>query len=80
MQHYQPTGVCSRQINFKLEDGLVRSVSFTGGCPGNLAGIAQLVEGLPAKVVIEKLSGIHCSDKATSCPDQLAKALQNALS
>ena len=80
MQHYRPAGVCSRQIDFKLEDGIVRSVSFIGGCPGNLAGIAQLVEGLPAKAVIEKLSGIHCGDKETSCPDQLAKALQIALS
>ena len=79
MQHYRPAGVCSRQIDFKLEDGIVRSVSFIGGCPGNLAGIAQLVEGLPAKTVIEKLSGIHCGDKETSCPDQLAKALQSAL-
>lgn len=79
MQHYRPTGVCSRQIDFKLEDGIVRSVSFIGGCPGNLAGIAQLVEGLPAKTVIEKLAGIHCGDKETSCPDQLAKALQSAL-
>lgn len=80
MQHYIPSGVCSKQIDFSIENGLVRSVSFTGGCSGNLAGIAKLIEGMPAKVVIQKLSGVRCGDKATSCPDQLAKALKSALS
>lgn len=80
MQHYIPSGVCSKQIDFAIENGLVRSVSFTGGCPGNLAGIAKLIEGMPAEVVIQKLSGIQCGDKATSCPDQLAQALRSALS
>ena len=80
MQHYIPSGVCSNQIDFAIENDLVRSVSFIGGCHGNLAGISKLIEGMPAEVVIQKLSGIRCGDKATSCPDQLAQALKSALS
>ena len=80
MQHYIPSGVCSKQIDFAIENGLVRSVSFTGGCSGNLAGISKLIEGMPVEVVIQRLAGIRCGDKATSCPDQLAQALKSALS
>lgn len=70
------TGTCSRQIDVLLEDGIVRSVSFTGGCHGNTQGIAALVRGMRAVDVIARLEGIDCKGKGTSCPDQLAKALR----
>ncbi len=76
---YTTQGVCSRFIDFDLEDGIVKNVVFTGGCNGNLKGIGALVEGLPAEEVIKRLSGTKCGMKNTSCPDQLSKALQAAL-
>ncbi len=76
---YTTTGTCSRFIDFDLEDGIVKNIVFTGGCNGNLKGISALVEGLDAKEAIKKLSGITCGFKPTSCPDQLAKALEAAL-
>lgn len=72
---YQPKGVCSRKMRIDVEDGVVRSLEVTAGCDGNLQGIAKLVEGMPVEEVIRRLSGIRCGGKATSCPDQLAKAL-----
>jgi uncharacterized protein (TIGR03905 family) len=75
MKNYKTTGVCSSQIDFKVEDGIVKNVTFHGGCEGNLQGVSQLVEGLTVKQVIAKLDGITCGRKSTSCPDQLAKAL-----
>ena len=81
MEHvtFTPKGVCSIQIDFDLEDGIVKNVVFTGGCNGNLKGIAALVEGQPAEDVIKRLTGTKCGFKPTSCPDQLAKALEAAL-
>lgn len=76
---YAPTGVCSSRIDLELEDGVIRSVSFTGGCNGNLQGISRLVTGMPAQEAIERLQGIQCGWKPTSCPDQLSKALTAAL-
>lgn len=76
---YEPTGVCSTKIDLELEDGIIRSVAFTGGCNGNLKGISSLLEGMDAQVAIEKLRGIQCGWKPTSCPDQLSKALREAL-
>lgn len=76
---YTTQGTCSRFIDFDLEDGMVKNVVFTGGCNGNLKGIAQLVEGMPAEEVIKRLTGTKCGFKPTSCPDQLAKALEAAL-
>lgn len=76
---YAPTGVCSSQIDLELEDGVIRSVAFTGGCNGNLQGISRLVTGMPAQEAIERLQGIQCGWKPTSCPDQLSKALTEAL-
>ena len=76
---YTTRGTCSRKINFDLEDGIVKNVSFEGGCNGNLKGISALVEGKPAEEVITAVSGIICGFKSTSCPDQLAKALKEAL-
>lgn len=76
---YRPTGVCSTMIDLELEDGVIQSVQFTGGCNGNLQGISRLVAGMSAQEAIEKLQGIRCGWKPTSCPDQLSKALTAAL-
>ncbi|MBR6314720.1 MAG: TIGR03905 family TSCPD domain-containing protein [Clostridia bacterium] len=76
---YQPSGVCSRGITFELEDGKVHNVRFYGGCAGNTAGISALVEGMTPQEVEKRLSGIRCGFKPTSCPDQLAKALRQAM-
>ncbi|MBS7401575.1 MAG: TIGR03905 family TSCPD domain-containing protein [Eubacteriales bacterium] len=78
--NYQPKGVCSMQIRFMLdEDDVVHNVEFIGGCPGNTVGIATLAEGQNAQQLIAKLKGIDCRGRGTSCPDQLAKALTQAL-
>lgn len=76
---FTPCGVCSRQIDVEVDDGIVKSVRFTGGCHGNTQGIAALVEGLRAEAVIDRLKGIDCKGKGTSCPDQLARALEQAV-
>ncbi len=77
--HFTPKGVCSRGIDIELEEGVIRSVHFQGGCAGNTQGVAALVKGMTAKEAIDRLSGIRCGFKSTSCPDQLAKALAEAL-
>ena len=76
---YRTRGTCSSRIDFEIENGLVTSVVYSGGCNGNLQGISRLVTGRPVEEVIEKLQGIRCGMKDTSCPDQLAKALTLAL-
>lgn len=76
---YKTRGVCSREISFEMENGIVKNVSFYGGCNGNLKGIAALVEGKKAEEIIPLIKGIKCGFKPTSCPDQLANALQEAL-
>ena len=76
---YKNKGTCSTEINFEIEDGKVTSVSFTGGCNGNLKGISALVEGMEVRDVISRLEGTTCGFKSTSCPDQLAKALKETL-
>ena len=77
--HYQynTSGTCSRLIDIEInpESGVIEDVRFTGGCHGNLQGIGALVKGLKPEQVIERLKGIKCGNKATSCPDQLACAL-----
>lgn len=73
---YKPEGVCSREMIFDIEGDIVRSVKIIGGCAGNTVGISSLVKGMRIKEVIEKLKGIPCGYKGTSCPDQLAKALE----
>ena len=77
--HFTPRGVCSRGIDITLEDHVIREVRFSGGCAGNTQGVAALVVGMTAEEAIERLSGIRCGFKPTSCPDQLAKALAEAL-
>ena len=76
---YRTQGTCARSISFDLEDGIVKNISFNGGCNGNLKGISALAEGKSAEEVIATLSGIRCGFKSTSCPDQLARALKEAL-
>lgn len=76
---YQTSGTCSRQIDFELEEGIIRSVRFTGGCQGNTSGVASLLCGMRAEEAIARLAGIDCKGRGTSCPDQLARALREAL-
>lgn len=74
---YTTSGVCSRMIDIEVEDGIVKHVEFNGGCSGNTQGVARLVEGMAVEEAIKRLSGIRCGFKSTSCPDQLARALQS---
>lgn len=76
---YKTKGVCSQQMNVKLDHGVIQKVEIIGGCSGNTQGISRLVEGMQAQEAVERLQGIRCGYKATSCPDQLSKALQIAL-
>ncbi|MBR2832136.1 MAG: TIGR03905 family TSCPD domain-containing protein [Oscillospiraceae bacterium] len=76
---YATRGTCARQIDVEVRDGIVTSVRFHGGCPGNLQGVARLVEGMPAEDVIARLRGIRCGFKPTSCPDQLTYAIEQAM-
>lgn len=81
MKHftYQTQGTCSRLINLTLnDDNTIADVQFVGGCNGNLKGICSLIKGQKADNVIARLKGILCGGKTTSCPDQLAKALEEA--
>jgi uncharacterized protein (TIGR03905 family) len=72
---YKTKGTCSRTIEFDVDNGILRNVRFIGGCDGNLQGISQLVEGMRVEDVTQRLRGIDCGGKGTSCPDQLSKAL-----
>lgn len=74
---YKPTGVCSQMIDIEVDQDTIQSVTFLGGCNGNLQGIAALVQGMKVQDAIDKLRGIQCGNKSTSCPDQLAKALES---
>ncbi|MBO4981754.1 MAG: TIGR03905 family TSCPD domain-containing protein [Lachnospiraceae bacterium] len=76
---YRTQGVCSSSIDIELKDGVIDSVVFTGGCNGNLQGISALVKGMTPQEAISKLKGIRCGFKATSCPDQLARALETMI-
>ena len=76
---YQTRGVCARAIDFEIEDGVIRSVVFHGGCAGNTQGVAALVRGMRLEDAVERLAGIRCGYKSTSCPDQLATALREYL-
>ena len=77
--NYITQGVCSRSINFDIENGKIYNVKFDGGCMGNLQAVAKLVEGKNAKEIAEILQGNDCRGKGTSCADQLAKAIESAL-
>ena len=73
---YTPKGVCSKNMEFDVNDGKITNLTIKGGCNGNTKGISALVEGMDIDNVINRLSGITCGFKSTSCPDQLAKALE----
>lgn len=74
---YKTKGTCSSQINIEIKDGVIDSVVFVGGCNGNLQGISALVKGMKPEEAISRLKGIRCGFKSTSCPDQLAQALES---
>lgn len=76
---FYPEGTCSMMIEIELDGDVIKDVVFTGGCNGNLNGISKLVTGMKAEDVISKLEGTKCGFKDTSCPDQLSKALREAL-
>ena len=76
---YKTKGVCSQKIDFEIVDNKVTNVQFLGGCNGNTQGVAKLVEGMDANEAISRLEGIQCGFRGTSCPDQLAQALKQAL-
>ncbi len=80
MHSYTPRGVCSRRLSFDLsDDGIIRNVRFEGGCNGNTQGLARLAEGMKADELIARLKGIRCGMRPSSCPDQLALAVEKAL-
>ena len=76
---YKPRGVCSQSIELDMDGDIIKNVKFYGGCNGNLKGIGALVKGMQAQEVIKRCSGIKCGMKSTSCPDQLAAALEDYL-
>ena len=76
---YHPIGVCAKRIDFSLDQNCIQNLSFEGGCPGNLKAIALLLEGENANIAIKKLKGNRCGNRLTSCADQLARALEDAL-
>ena len=76
---YFPRGVCSRKMDIDVENGIITSVKITGGCNGNLQGLSALVKGRRVEEVTELLRGINCNGRGTSCPDQLARALQEII-
>ncbi len=74
---YKTKGVCAKQMNIEVEDGIVKDVQIVGGCNGNSSGISMLVKGMKVEDVITRLKGVKCGSKSTSCPDQLAVALES---
>lgn len=76
---YKTKGVCSQAIEVELDGNIVKNVQFYGGCSGNTQGVASLVKGMTAEEAIKRLEGIKCGPRPTSCPDQLAKALKQAI-
>lgn len=73
---YRPEWVCSQEIVINVENGVIQEVKFVGGCPGNTLGVASLLKGMNIDEAIERLKGIDCKGRGTSCPDQLSKALE----
>lgn len=76
---YTPTGVCSREFQIDLDGNKIKSIKVIGGCPGNTIGLAKLLEGMDVNEAISKLKGIKCGMRSTSCPDQIAKALEKII-
>lgn len=76
MEIYKTKGVCSSEIHFEIKEGKVEKVEFVNGCPGNTIGIAALIQGFTVEEAVQRLKGIDCRGRGTSCPDQLAHALE----
>lgn len=76
---YKPKGVCSREFQIDVEDGVIQSIQIIGGCHGNLQGISSLLRGMKVEEAVARMEGIRCGMKATSCPDQIAQALKQAM-
>ncbi|MDA3730420.1 TIGR03905 family TSCPD domain-containing protein [Niameybacter massiliensis] len=76
MESFKTKGVCASEIQFEVENNMIKSVQFINGCPGNTHGVAALIKGMEVSEAIERLKGIDCRGRGTSCPDQLAKALE----
>ena len=76
---YTPRGVCSRAFTIQVEDGVIQDVQVVGGCSGNLQGLSALLKGMKVDQAVERLEGIRCGGKPTSCPDQIAQALKSAM-
>ena len=79
MYSYKTRGTCSREIQFDVKDNIITSCRFIGGCDGNTKGVSALVKDMPVEEAIRRLKGIDCNGKGTSCPDQLARALESYL-
>ena len=78
MNVYKTKGTCSREIHYSVKDGVVESIEVIGGCAGNLKGICRLITGMPEEQVIKAFKGVDCGGRGTSCPDQIAQALEQA--
>ena len=78
MNVYKTKGTCSREIHYSVKDGVVESIEVIGGCAGNLKGICGLITGMPVEQVIKAFKGVDCGGRGTSCPDQIAQALEQA--
>lgn len=76
MEKFKTSGVCAREIDFEVEDNIIKKVKFVGGCAGNTQGVSRLIEGMQVDDAINRLSGVRCGARETSCPDQLAQALK----
>lgn len=77
---YKTQGTCSSHIELEIEDNIIKDVSFWGGCNGNLKGICSLIRGMNVDDVLQRLEGIQCGHRMTSCPDQLCKAIRQIIS
>ena len=78
MNVYKTKGTCSREIRYSVKDGVVENIEVVGGCAGNLSGICRLSQGMPVEQVIKAFKGVDCGGRGTSCPDQIARALEQA--
>ena len=78
MNVYKTKGTCSREIHYSVKDGVAESIEVIGGCAGNLKGICRLITGMPVEQVIKAFKGVDCGGRGTSCPDQIAQALEQA--
>lgn len=76
---YSPSNVCAKEFKFEIKDNVIKSCSISGGCPGNLLGISKIIVGMSPQEVVNTFTGVTCGNKATSCPNEIAKALNKYL-